>query len=174
MFEFPHSFYRKIRQKGTSKFHAQLCIALFCMLFFFLVGIDRTENKGVCTTFSLLIQYFTMASVTLMGAEAIIMFHKLIIVFGGLHLIAISVIAWGRPSSLHLKFILWYTAIFFLYFSYTSSISHHWFDYSSHWGKLSYIRRKVVSPEFVHFNKRNENSKTHCIYLAYFISHLKE
>ena len=87
--------YRKIRQKEASKFHVQLCIAIFCMFFFFLVGIDRTESEVGCTIFSLLIQYFTMASVALMGAEAVLMFHRLIIVFGRMHLAIVSVIAWG-------------------------------------------------------------------------------
>ena len=87
---------RKIREKEASKIHVQLCIAIFCMFFFFLVGIDRTESEIGCTICSLLIQYFTMASVALMGAEALLMFHKLIIVFGHVHLVLISTIAWGE------------------------------------------------------------------------------
>ena len=71
---------------------------MFFMLLFFLVGIRRVEHKISCTVFSLLIHYFTMASVAWMGAEAVLMFHKLIIVFGYLHLTVISVIAWGERS----------------------------------------------------------------------------
>ena len=51
------------------------------MMLFFLVGIDRTENKYVCTAMSILIFYFTIASVCWMGAEAVLMFQKLILVF---------------------------------------------------------------------------------------------
>ena len=87
--------HRKIRQKEASKVHAQLCIAIFFMLLFFLIGIDRTENEIACTFFSLVIQYFTMASVAWMGAEAVLMFHKLIIVFGHIHMLLISIITWG-------------------------------------------------------------------------------
>ena len=89
-------FHRKIRQKEISKFHAQLCIAIFCMLLFFLIGIDRTESEVGCTISSLVIQYFTMASVAWMGAEAVLMFHKLIIVFGHVHMVFLSVLAWGE------------------------------------------------------------------------------
>lgn len=89
------SHHRKIRQKEASKFHLQLCIAIFCMLLFFLIGIDRTENEISCTFFSLLIQYFTMASVAWMGAEAVLMFHKLVIVFGHVRLTILSIVAWG-------------------------------------------------------------------------------
>ena len=87
---------RKVRRKEASKLHAQLCIALFCMFFFFLVGIDRTNSEVGCTICSILIQYFTMASVALMGAEAVLMFHRLIIVFGHTHFLILSIIAWGK------------------------------------------------------------------------------
>ena len=60
------------------------------------IGIDRTESVVGCTISSLMIQYFTMASVAWMGAEAVLMFHKLIIVFGHIHLVIISIVAWGE------------------------------------------------------------------------------
>ena len=93
--------YRKLRKRDASKFHAQLCIALFCMLLFFLVGIDRIENDVVCTIMSLTIQYFTMASVLWMGAEAVLMFQKLIIVFGRIttrYIVTVSLICWCKLS----------------------------------------------------------------------------
>ena len=86
---------RDIRRQEESKFHLQMCIAMFFMPLFFLIGFDRTENEINCTIYSLLIQYFTMSSVSWMGAEAVLMFHKLIIVFGRLHLVLISIVAWG-------------------------------------------------------------------------------
>eukprot|EP00731_Ephydatia_muelleri_P035718 Em0151g10a len=91
---------RKERKKDTNKFHVQLCTALFCMLLVFLVGIDRTENKYVCTAMSILILYFTIASVCWMGAEAVLMFQKLILVFSkttNRQIVIISVITWCIP-----------------------------------------------------------------------------
>ena len=88
---------RKVRKRDATKLHIQLCIAIFLMLLIFLVGIERTETEVGCTIMSLLIQYFTLASVTWMGAEAIFMFQKLIIVFGrtsSRHLLIISIICW--------------------------------------------------------------------------------
>eukprot|EP00731_Ephydatia_muelleri_P031794 Em0023g301a len=92
--------FRKQRRTDVSKFHIQLCTALFCMLLFFLVGIDRTENKYVCTAMSILILYFTIASVCWMGAEAVLMFQMLIVVFRrttNRQIVIISVITWCIP-----------------------------------------------------------------------------
>ena len=69
------------------------------MLLVFTVGVERTENSIGCTVVSVLIQYFTLASVFWMGAEAVLMFKKLIIVFGAVSrkfLISISLICWGE------------------------------------------------------------------------------
>ena len=91
--------FRKIREKEVSKIHTQLCVAIFFMLLFFLAGIERTENNIACTTCSLLIQYFTMASVAWMGAEAWFMYRKLITVFRQTNLKLISIIAWGTQCT---------------------------------------------------------------------------
>ena len=89
--------FRKQRRKDVSKFHIQLCIALFFMLLFFVVGVDRTENNYVCTAMSILILYFTIASVCWMGAEAVLMFQKLILVLRrttNRQIVIISIITW--------------------------------------------------------------------------------
>lgn len=91
--------YRKLRVRDASKFHVQLCIALLMMLLVFVVGIKRTEHTIACTAVSTLIQYFTLASVFWMGGEAILMFKKLIIVFGRTtrsFIVIISLICWGK------------------------------------------------------------------------------
>ena len=75
------TFYRKLRQRDASKFYIQLCIALFCMLVVFVCGIDRTDVYGGSVTVSVLIHYFTLVAVMWMGAEAVLMFQKLVIVF---------------------------------------------------------------------------------------------
>ena len=90
---------RKLRKRDASKFHIQLCLAMFLMLLVFAVGVERTENNIGCTIASVLIQYFTLASVFWMGAEAVLMFKKLIIVFGRISttfIAVISLICWGR------------------------------------------------------------------------------
>ncbi len=96
------AFPRKMRERDASKFHVQLCVSLLLMLLIFSAGIDRTENVAVCTTISFLIQYFTLASVFWMGAEAVLMFKKLILVFGTVtksFFIIISLICWGEYYS---------------------------------------------------------------------------
>lgn len=92
---------RKLRGRDASKFHAQLCIALLLMLLVFVVGIRITENVVACTAISAFIQYFTLAAAFWMGAEAVLMFKKLIIVFGRTtktFIIIISTICWGKNN----------------------------------------------------------------------------
>ena len=90
---------RKLRIRDVSKFNIQLCLAIFLMLLVFVVGVERTENTTGCTVASVLIQYFTLASVFWMGAEAVLMFKKLIIVFGRISttfIVITSLICWGN------------------------------------------------------------------------------
>ena len=93
-------FFRKIRQRDASKLHTQLSIAMFFMLLFVLVGLDRTETEAGCTVMSLFIQYFTLAAVFWMGAEAVLMYKKLIIVFGKKitvkYFVTVSLICWCK------------------------------------------------------------------------------
>ena len=90
--------FRKLRERDASKFHAQLCIVMLLMLLVFVVGIRSTENEIACTLVSTMIQYFTLAAAFWMGAEAVLMYKKLIIVFGKttvLFIALVSAISWG-------------------------------------------------------------------------------
>ena len=74
----------------------QLCLALLGML---LVGIDRTEVFEGCVTVSVLIHYFTLVAVMWMGAEALLMFQKLVIVFVQIttrYIIIVSLVCWCK------------------------------------------------------------------------------
>ena len=94
---------RKLRKRDVSKLHIQLCIALFCMLIVFVSGIDQTQVYGGCVTVSALLHYFTLVMWMWMGAEAVFMFQKLVIVFGKTttrYIIAISLVCWRKfPGS---------------------------------------------------------------------------
>ena len=88
-----------MRIRDITKFHIQLCISLMAMLVVFLIGVERTENEVACTFMSCVILYFALSSVFWMGAEAVVMYKKLIIVFGSLSvrfIIIISVLCWGK------------------------------------------------------------------------------
>ena len=96
--------FRKLRQKDVSKFHIQLCCALIGMLLVFAIGIDRTESFGGCVTVSVLIHYFTLVAVMWMGAEALLMLQKIVIVFVRIttrYIIAVSIICWGNVCMGH-------------------------------------------------------------------------
>ena len=72
------------------------------MLLVFVIGIDRVPPKhpyGGCVAVSALIHYFTLAAVMWMGAEALLMFQKLVFVFIHIttkHVIVISIVCWGE------------------------------------------------------------------------------
>ena len=68
------------------------------MLIVFVAGIDRTENRAGCITVGVLLHYLILVTWMWMGAEAVLLFQKLIIVFKQIttfqHLF-ISVLSWG-------------------------------------------------------------------------------
>ena len=71
---------------------------MLLMLLVFVSGVKQTQSSIGCTVVSVLVQYFTLASVFWMGAEAVLMFKKLIIVFGRISttfIVVISLICWG-------------------------------------------------------------------------------
>ncbi len=69
------------------------------MLIVFVAGIDQTDPYGGCVAVSALIQYFTLVSVMWMGAEAVLMFQKLVIVFVEIttrYVIIVSLVCWCK------------------------------------------------------------------------------
>ena len=92
-------FYRRLRKRDGSKFHVQLSLAIGLMLIVFAIGIDRSEVFGICVTMSALIQYFTLVSVMWMGAEAVLMFQNLVIVFVQIttrYIVTVSLVCWCK------------------------------------------------------------------------------
>ena len=64
-----------------------------------MAGIDRTEVYGVCVAMSALLHYFTLVAVMWMGAEALLMFQKLVIVFAQIttkYIIIVSLVCWCK------------------------------------------------------------------------------
>ena len=69
------------------------------MLIVFVAGIDKTDVYGGCVTASALIHYFTLVAVMWMGAEAVLCFQKLIIVFHQTttkFILIVSLICWCK------------------------------------------------------------------------------
>ena len=102
---------RKLRQRDATKYHIQLCIALFCMLLVFVIGIDQNADSKGCVTVSVLIRYFTLVAVMWMGAEAVLMFQKLVIIFVQIttrYIVILSLVCWCK--SLYMAFAKYYLA----------------------------------------------------------------
>ena len=95
---------RKIREKDISKYHTQLCFALLCMFLLTLILVSLSAEKvttihGGCVSLSLLVHYFSLVAVMWMGAEALLMFQKIVIVFVQItakFIIIVSVICWSE------------------------------------------------------------------------------
>ena len=95
---------RKIREKGISKYHIQLCFVLLCMFLLTLILVSLSGEKvtaihGGCVSLSLLVHYFTLVAVMWMGAEALFMFQKIVIVFVQItakFITIVSVICWSE------------------------------------------------------------------------------
>ena len=99
MTEMMYGIYRKLRQRDATKFHLQLCIALLCLLVVFVSGIDRVSVREGCITVGVLIHYFALVIWMWMGAEALLMFQKLVIVFSIItwrYLLIASIICWSK------------------------------------------------------------------------------
>ena len=72
------------------------------MLIIFVCGIDKTAVYGGCVAVSALIHYFTLVAVMFMGAEAVLMFQKLVIVFGSTStkfFVTVSLICWCKCTT---------------------------------------------------------------------------
>ena len=92
---------RKIREKDISKYHIQLCFALLCMFLLTLILVSLSAEKvtaihGGCVSLSLLVHYFILVSVMWMGAEALLMFQKIVIIFVQITAKCVSVICWSE------------------------------------------------------------------------------
>ena len=74
------------------------------MLIVFASGINRTKVYGVCVTMSALIHYFTLVTWMWMGALAVNMYQKLVIVFVHIstrYIIAVSLVCWCKLPEYH-------------------------------------------------------------------------
>ena len=99
---------RKLRTRDSTKFRVQLCVSLTLLLVVFVgqVVIDYTHIKPQdipipCSVLSALTHYFTLTSLLWMGAEAVLMFRKLVLVFGVISktfYVVTSLVAWGESG----------------------------------------------------------------------------
>ena len=96
--------YRKIREKDIAKYHVQLCLALLTMYILTLILVVLSAERvdtiyGGCVFLSLLVHYFTLVAVMWMGAEGLLMFQKLAIVFVQItakFIVTVSIVCWSK------------------------------------------------------------------------------
>ena len=88
------------------KFYLQLCLALLCMYIVFLAGINRTKHYIGCVIASVLLHYFTLASMLWMSAICSFLFWIMVVdpfakaKFNCHHMIIIMFICWGKLLTL--------------------------------------------------------------------------
>lgn len=85
-------------------YHVQLSLALLMMLIVALVLVVLSAERvtpvyGGCVVVSVLVHYFTLVAVMWMGAEALLMFQKLVLVFANItkkFIVIVSIICWSK------------------------------------------------------------------------------
>lgn len=100
------STHSKLRKRDSTKFRVQLCVSLILLLLSFggqvIIDYTQTEPGDIpipCSIVSALTQFFTLTSLLWMGAEAVLMFRKLVLVFGFISkafYIGMSLICWCK------------------------------------------------------------------------------
>ena len=96
--------HRKIRQKDATVYNIQLSIALLLMLVMALVLVAISSEAadilyGGCIFISVSVHYFTLVAVMWMGAAALLMFQKLVMVFVRFtttQFVIVSLICWSK------------------------------------------------------------------------------
>ena len=71
------------------------------MLIVFVIGIDRLHPVEGCIIVGVLIHYFALVTWMWMGAEAVLMFKKIIIVYSAVtwhFILVVSFICWGKEE----------------------------------------------------------------------------
>ena len=84
------------------------------MLAVFLIGILVNKNEIVCSIASVLLQYFVLSSMLWMVAQGVLMFRKLVIVFGLIStkfIVTVSLLCWCK-----FKLSLFFTPAFKLFY----------------------------------------------------------
>ena len=97
---------RKLREKDASKYHVQLSLAILFMLVVSLALIALSAENvaalyGGCVMVSIFVHYFTLVAVMWMGAEALLMFQKLVIIFTRIttkFIVYVSIICWSKSA----------------------------------------------------------------------------
>ena len=74
--------YRRLRQTEHGKLLINLSISLICVYVVFIVAGHVTSVEGLCGLVSALFQYFMLVFFGWTAAEAVILYHKLVKVFG--------------------------------------------------------------------------------------------
>ena len=121
------SYYRKLRKKDASKYHIQLSLAMLFMLSVSLALValsvqGKTDPYGGCVMVSILVHYFILVAVMWMGAEALLMFQKLVIIFTRVttkFMVYVSIICWSKYDiilSMEVSVRIVNTDLYYIYF----------------------------------------------------------
>ena len=89
-------FFRKLRTKPTTPNLVNICINLVASYFFFIVGVDRAENKSACDAMTFFLHYFTLASLSWMCVNAFQMYKA----FTQVIKVCLKLIAYSRAIKL--------------------------------------------------------------------------
>lgn len=77
---------------------------MLLMLVVFMAGINRTEHREGCIAVGVILHYLILVIWMWTGAEAILLFQKLVFVFKKtttLYLVIVSIVCWGQFYTVH-------------------------------------------------------------------------
>lgn len=95
------TYFRKLRSSEHGLLLLNLSFALIGLYGTFILAIHSTFSVGFCAFVGALLQYFFLATFLLMGAEAINLYMKLVVVLGSNiqhFVIKVSVLCWGKNN----------------------------------------------------------------------------
>ncbi len=104
---------RKLNQQPSIRVHINFMVSLLCLYIVFLIGIDMTHLPDGCITIAILLHYFSLSTVFLMGAEAVTMYFLFVSVTGqtgGIkqipyYVLRVAMVAWGKYKAYTLTYL---------------------------------------------------------------------
>ena len=92
-------YYRKLRSSDHGQLLLNLCFALLGLYLSFIVALHSKNTNGFCAFIGAVLQYFFLVTFTLMAAEAINLYIKLVIVLGRKidhFVVKATVVSWSK------------------------------------------------------------------------------
>ena len=96
-------FFRHLRNGRGQQLLVMLSVSMLCSAIIFLVGMDKTSNRGGCIAVAVLLHYFILVSFMWMLVEGVLQYLRFVKVLGTYipkFLIKSTIPAWGKTVNI--------------------------------------------------------------------------